>query len=436
VTRRLLASYLALTVVVLIALEVPLAIVNARNERQDLTAKVERDAFAAASLAEDVLQAGRTSPALQRVAAAYRRDTGGRLVIVNRAGTSIADSHPTFAAERRFASRPEVAAALRGRTVSGIRRSNALHTRLLYVAVPVASAGAVFGAVRITYPTSTLDHRVNRYRFVLLLVALLVLAVASLVGYLLARSIVLPLRRIQDTATRVGRGDLNARAPEKDGPPDVRQLAVELNRTTANLSSLLGAQEHFVADASHELRTPLTALRLQLENADTDGALTECDRLTRVVDELLALARADSSGGGAVELDLASVAAERAQHWEPLAAEHRIQLVVQGAGATVLVGRGRIEQILDNLLANAIDASPPDGTITISTQSRELHVSDEGHGLPDDERERALDRFWTKGKQGGSGLGLAIAKRLVELDGGTIELRRATSGGIDAVVRY
>ena len=110
---RLLASYLALTVAVLIGLEVPLAIVDAQNQRKDLTAKIARDAFAAASLSEDVLQGAGRSAQLQRVADNYRVGTGGRLVIVNRRGLSVADSQPTTPTERNFATRPEIAAALR-----------------------------------------------------------------------------------------------------------------------------------------------------------------------------------------------------------------------------------------------------------------------------------------------------------------------------------
>ena len=249
-TRRLLASYLALTIVVLVALEVPLAVVNARNEQQDLTAKVERDAFAAASLAEDTLQAGGTSPHLVRIVRRYQAQTGGRVVIVDRHGRSIADSHPTVATETSFASRPEVAAALRGNTASGIRTSATLDTKLLYVAVPVASGGKIFGAVRITYPTSALDHRINRYRLALVAVALIVLAVAAFVGLLLSRSIAKPLRRLESVAALVGGGELTARASETDGPSDVRSLAREFNRTTAKLEALLKSQEQFVADAS------------------------------------------------------------------------------------------------------------------------------------------------------------------------------------------
>jgi signal transduction histidine kinase len=436
VTRRLIASYLAVTVVVLAALEVPLAIVNARTERQDLTAKVERDAFALASLSEDLLQAGRSSPSLQRVADSYLARTGGRVVIVDRSGTSIVDSRPTFAGERQFASRPEIAAALRGETVTGIRPSETLGTRLLYVAVPVASSGVVHGAVRITYPTSTLDRRVNRYRLVLVAIAAIVLAAAAVVGVLLARSIAGPLRRVQATAARVGRGDLAARAPEDDGPPDVRQLAAELNRTTASLASMIHSQEQFVADASHELRTPLQALRLRLEIGETERAVDEVERLARLVDDLLALARADTSGGGADELDLSAVAAERAAQWSPLAAEHGLTLATSGRGGRVRAGRARVEQVLDNLLANAIEAAPAGSTVTIRVDAPELHVVDAGPGLSPEQRARAFDRFWTSGKAGGSGLGLSIAKRLVELDGGTIELHPADGGGVDAAVRY
>ena len=219
-TRRLLASYLALTVVVLVALEVPLAIVNARNEQQDLTAKVERDAFVHASYAEDTLQSGSggVTTHLMAIVKAYQKATGGRVVIVNDEGISIADSHPTVPDEGSFLSRPEIAAALHGHTVTGIRRSDTLDTKLLYVAVPVASGGQVFGAVRITYPTSALDHRINRYRLALAAVALIVLAVAALIGFLLARSIARPIRRLEDVAASVGGGELSARASETRRP--------------------------------------------------------------------------------------------------------------------------------------------------------------------------------------------------------------------------
>jgi len=438
VTRRLLASYLALTVVVLVALEVPLAIVNARNEQQDLTAKVERDAFAAASLAEDTLQSpdGSSSPHLLKNVRNYQLQTGGRMVIVNNDGISIADSQPTVPNEEPFLSRPEIVAALQGRTVSGIHRSDTDDSRVLYVAVPVGSGGAVFGAVRITYPTSALDHRINRYRLALAAVALVVLAVAAIVGLLLARSIARPLRRLEEVAARVGGGELSARANESDGPSDVRSLAGEFNRATAKLAGLLRSQEQFVADASHELRTPLTALRLRLENGETDAALVEAERLARLVDELLELARVDAGAGAAGDLQLGEVVERRVELWSALAEEREVRLEALGVGGTIRAGEGRVEQVLDNLLANALDAAPQGSTITVIAEGGELHVIDQGIGLNADQRERAFDRFWRASKAPGSGLGLSIAKRLVELDGGTIELRSAASGGIDAVVRY
>ncbi len=435
-TRRLLASYLALTIVVLVALEVPLAVVNARNERQDLTAKVERDAFAAASLAEDTLQTAGTSPHLVKIVRRYQAQTGGRIVIVDSHGQSIADSHPTVPTETSFASRPEVAAALRGSTVSGIRTSETLDSKLLYVAVPVASGGKVFGAVRITYPTSALDHRINRYRLALAAVALIVLAVAAIVGLLLARSIARPLRRLEGVAARVGGGELTARASETDGPSDVRSLAGEFNRTTAKLAALLRSQEQFVADASHELRTPLMALRLRLENGETEAALVEAERLAGLVDELLELARADASGDLAGDLSLGDAVERRVELWSALAEERDVRLAARGDGGLIRAGEGRVEQVLDNLLSNALDAAPAGSTITVTAERGELHVVDEGSGLTPEQRERAFDRFWRASKAPGSGLGLPIARRLVELDGGTVELRAAPTGGIDAVVRY
>lgn len=451
-SRRILLSYLGLVVVVLAALEIPLGIQHSRTERRDLDAKVERDATALASLAEDALKSPSRSGfrSLAAVTYGYGRDTGGRVVIVDRRGIAAVDTRPPAAGTQSFASRPEIAAALRGQIAVGTRRSTTLHTNLLYVAVPVASAGRVAGAVRITYPTSTIDARIRRYWLVLGAIGAVVLAVAALVGIRLAAFVARPLSRLEDAAAAVGRGDLAARAPENVGPPEVRSLSTVFNETAAKLDQLIASQEEFVADASHQLRTPLTALRLRLENLEGDiepdgrreleGALAELERLGQLVDGLLALSRAAGQGASAQQLDLAELVRERIEAWSALAQERGLTLAEETHGKVLArAAPERARQVLDNLVENAVEVSPSGGTVTLAVRSAppwaELRVRDEGPGLDPEGLRRAFDRFW-RGRDGeGSGLGLAIVRRLVEVDGGEVELVARSVGGLEAIVR-
>jgi signal transduction histidine kinase len=447
VTRRLLLGYLGVTLFVLLSLEVPLGVQNQRTERRDLTARVSHDATVLAADAEDAVQAPsrRQLGALAAVASAYAKPTGARVVIVDRRGHALIDTSGRVHGAESFASRPEIRAALAGRYPRGVRRSKTLHERLLYVAVPIASGGKVHGAVRVTYPFSAVDARIRRYWVILALIGVVVLAGAAVVGIGLARFVTRPLRRLEQAAAAVGEGQLEARARERDGPPEVRSLAVAFNETVAKLARLLRSQGEFVTDASHELRTPLTALRLRLESLppsqDRDAALQETDRLRDLVDGLLALARADAGGEAPAPVDATAVGRERLEAWRPLADEYGVALVAQLDGPlAVRVAPGRLERVLDNLLSNALDASPAGGSVTLSAHAAppwvELRIGDEGPGLTPEQRERAFDRFWRAGSGGGgSGLGLAIVRQLVAADEGEVELREASSGGVDAVVR-
>ena len=166
--RRLLLSYVGLVLLVLVVLEVPLAVYYSRNERNALADKVERDAVALGSVAEGAFEQPPEVPPsrLQGLAVRYSRQTGGRVVIVTYPrGIAVADSAGSPGAS--FASRPEIRRALSGHVAQGVRYSHTLGTNLLYVAVPVASAGRLHGAVRITYPTSTVDARTHRYWLIL-----------------------------------------------------------------------------------------------------------------------------------------------------------------------------------------------------------------------------------------------------------------------------
>jgi signal transduction histidine kinase len=452
-SRRILLSYLSLTIFALAVLVVPLGVSFQRNERHDLTAKVERDAVALASLAEDTLQGtpgGVDLAGLETIADRYERDTGGRVVIVDAQGTGVVDTDPPAPGPRSFASRPEIAQALQGAVATGVRSSSTLGTDLLYVAVPVASGGVVHGAVRITYPMSAVESRITRYWLILAAIAAVVLAVVGVVGLWLARWVSRPLADVERAAAAVGAGDLSARAATDEGPPEVRALAESFNETVARLDELVRSREAFVADASHQLRTPLAALRLRLENLERDvaaggrddleAALGEVARLSRLVDGLLELARTDSTTAAPEPLLAADLVGERIDAWAALADEQDVALTAAAEpGLRLRATPGKLEQVLDNLLANALEVAPPGTSITVSARRAgswsELHVADQGPGMAPEERERAFDRFWRANPaEGGSGLGLAIVERLVASDGGRVELREAPGGGLDAVV--
>jgi signal transduction histidine kinase len=219
----------------------------------------------------------------------------------------------------------------------------------------------------------------------------------------------------------------------------------------SELDLLLRSQDAFVADASHQLRTPLAALRLRLENLEPDvpepgkenlqGALREVERLSALVDGLLTLVRADRAHSVPSPISLGPIVEDRVEAWSALAAESDVDMRVElGTDVAALATPGHVEQVLDNLLANAIDASPVGATITVSTRSVngwvELHVIDKGPGLSEADRSRAFDRFWqAQQRLDGFGLGLAIVRRLTAADGGDVQLAAGCPGGLDAVVR-
>ncbi|MCA9488678.1 MAG: HAMP domain-containing protein [Myxococcales bacterium] len=453
-TRRLVATYVVLAAILLAVLEVPLAVVQATSQRERLQQRLERDAVALAALAEDDLQRA-DQAARQRIqltVSRYAASTAVRVVVIDRNGALLADSSPDAELGRDFASRPEISSALAGRVATGDRRSETLGTRLLYVAVPVASGGRVYGAVRATYPTSNIDAHVRRYRLVLLGIALGALAATALIGWWIARWVSQPLLSLHGSVRRVGGGDLAERADPHLGPPEVRELALGFNDMVARLEQTVLSQEAFVADASHQLRSPLTALRLRIENlqaalpeadaVEAEATLAEVDRLNRLVDGLLALARADRKATRRSPQAVGAIVRERVTAWEAAAEEEGIALVSEVLDDhRVRLAEGALEQVLDNLVANAIEASPAGSEIRIVVQAdadlTQIQVADRGPGLAPELREHAFDRFWSeRGGNTGSGLGLAIVRRLVEADGGTVRLDEHQGGGLTAVVRY
>jgi two-component system, OmpR family, sensor kinase len=205
-----------------------------------------------------------------------------------------------------------------------------------------------------------------------------------------------------------------------------------------------------VADASHQLRSPLTALRLRIENLQHDAdaatadelesALGEVDRLARLVNGLLALARAERRAHERAPQDVGALVRERADAWRAAAAERGVDLEADApAGLAAALAPGSLEQVLDNLVANALAVAPAGSSVTLAAARADgsvvMSVTDQGPGMAPEDRANAFDRFW-RGREDrpGSGLGLAIVKSLVEADDGTVRLEEPPGGGLRAVV--
>ena len=463
--RRLLVSYLSITAFVLLVLEIPLGVSYANSVDGRVTSDLQHDAFAMAIKAQQPLGTAATSAEsraeLQGLAVGYRQTSGGRVVIVDREGRVIADSNVAAGRDpvstRNVSAQPEVAAALAGALVTGTRSSPQFPVELLYIALPVGSATGIEGALRITYPASVIGDGILRIWLLLAATGGVVLGIVFLASLLLARSMTKPLGDLRDAAVKLGAGDLTVRAEVPRGPAEVTVLAQSFNATAGQLEQLVGSQGGFVADASHQLRTPLAALRLRLENLeaevngptaeDLEGALTEVIRLSNLVDGLLVLARAEQASSAPALVDVEALIEGRREAWEAFAAERFVYIRPAVAGHPIArVTPGRLEQVIDNLLNNALEVAPPHSSVWLVAVERdayiELRVRDEGPGMSEEERARAFDRFWQSGAarrdgrpNGHFGLGLAIVRKLVVSDGGDVALEPSPSGGLEAIVR-
>jgi two-component system OmpR family sensor kinase len=279
-----------------------------------------------------------------------------------------------------------------------------------------------------------------------------VLLLLPALGLLIWLAVGRGLRPLEAVASAVQARTPAALQPLSDRgvPREVRPLVEALNDLLRRLGSALEAQRRFVADAAHELRTPLTALSLQVqlveraasgeERAATLAAVKSgLARATRVVEQLLTLARQEPEAGGRpeAEIDLCELARLVIAGLIPLAEAKAMDLGMTRAEPVRVTGdREALRVLLANLVDNAVRYTPERGRVDISTFVAEggavIEVTDTGPGIPADERERVFDRFYRRagGGAAGSGLGLAIVKAIAERHGATVELTEAPSGGL------
>ena len=287
-------------------------------------------------------------------------------------------------------------------------------------------------------------------------VALLAPVLMLIVWWVVGRAIG-PIERVRRQVAARRPDDL-APLPTAGLPAEVRPLVGEMNGLLTRLSAAWDALTHFTADAAHELRSPLAALRLQAQSLQrapddatraiaTERLLAGIDRATRLVEQLLALARQEGAGEGAelVSLDLTALARNALADAEPEAARHAIALTLDAPTAHVVLraDEAALAVLLRNLLGNALRHTPPGGQVRVGVRDAagapELTVEDSGPGIAPDERARVQDRFYrVPGTPGhGSGLGLAIVRAIAERHGAALTLDASpTLGGLRVMLRW
>ncbi|MDO8307799.1 MAG: HAMP domain-containing sensor histidine kinase [Actinomycetota bacterium] len=442
-TRRLVLAMTSLVALVALALAIPLAIVVATDQRAAFIAQLEVETLAAASLLSS--EDSSAWPATTQDVAAR---TGARVVVVDPDRVLMADSDAS-ALDRSF-DRPELDQALAGRLASDVRPSATLGEELRFVAAPVVQDSGVVAAVRLSLPEAAVEEAVeSTARWLIVFVVCVVLA-AGLVAWLVARSIVAPLRRLADVAAELP-VDLSRRADEASGPPEVRAVARALNSTAERLSGILQRTQRVAADASHHLRTPLTGVRLRLEaiedtaqdaalRAEAQAATAEVDRLSHRIDQVLALARSDAGQSPLEVQDAAAVVQARVDAAGPMFDERGIALSVDAVGpARVLAPAGVVARIVDELMGNAMAYARTRVDVELHRAGPMvvLTVSDDGPGVAASELDRVFERFTraTTAVPGGSGLGLALVRESVRAIGGEAVAGRSSLGGLSVTVQ-
>jgi heavy metal sensor kinase len=331
---------------------------------------------------------------------------------------------------------------------------------LMIRSTPVSTASGDYVAelgVSIEPMDTVLDRLLDL--LALLLPVLIVCAAGG--GYWLVSWALRPVDRLSRTAEQMSLQNLTLRLPVDPSGDALERLAISFNTMLGRLRDSVQTSRRFLADASHELRTPLTVIKGELEELTRESQLTETDlrervgsvleevaRLEHLVSGLLVLSRLDAgeTQGDWVDVDLAELALNTAEHMRLMAEDRGIELDLSELGKAVIQGdQARLKQIIVNLLDNAIRFTPPGGTVSLRTASDDtgsvLEVSDTGIGIPPSSIPHVFDRFFRvddarSREDGGAGLGLSIVKSICSAHGAEIDVKSELKCGSCFRVRF
>ncbi|MFF4541908.1 sensor histidine kinase [Streptomyces aureus] len=447
-TRRIALTFMALIVLLLVLAVVPLGLSMTQREHTSFRDTTEAANRTIAAAAEEYLSDHRSPADMRRLLEQAER-AGDCAAVFDTAGLPVA---ATGCPGRTEGDEDDQAAGNWGDLAHRVLVHPGTVARerddRLVVAEPIGDTTRPVGVSVLSRSAESMHDRIASMWWRLALIGAGALVAGVLLSVALARWVGRPLRAVDAAALRLGEGALDVRAPGGRGPQEVRRLASTFNTMAARMETLIHGHRAVVADVSHQLRTPLTALRLRLDllAAGTDdataaeiaGAQEEIARLSRLVDGLLAVSRAENAVTRPVPVRVDQVVDDRVVAWEPVARERRVSLTGRcGARLTAYLGAGDLEQVIDNLVANALDAVGEGAAVRIEGEAtRErvlLRVVDNGPGMSEAARESAFRRFGNP-EASGSGLGLAIVHRLVTANGGTVRLEDTAGGGLSVTL--
>ena len=316
---------------------------------------------------------------------------------------------------------------------------------------PVEEDERVGFVLALAIPATEVEERLADLTSVLLLSVVLALLISSLAVYYFTGRSFRPVNRMVDAAEKISASTLDQRLDLPPVQDEVHRLAVALNAMMDRIEDAFKSQRQFVADASHELRTPLTVICSELEflkrrlnnqesSESIESSLKEVDRMTRLVQQLLLLARIDARkltmDYHPVRLD--ELIADCVQLEKAIAVHKKVRISVHISDVVeTTADREHLQRALINILDNAIKFSPEGGEVTIKlhrdSDVASMTISDEGPGIRDSESEEVFKRFYrsprSRNKYEGSGLGLSIARDLIEAHGGTVHIEQSDSDG-------
>jgi signal transduction histidine kinase len=319
----------------------------------------------------------------------------------------------------------------------------------MVVARPVVNNGRVLGAAVLRVPTDR-SRNADLRTLLVLLAGLLVSIAAVVVGIVrpVTRWVLRPLNDLDNATHQVTRGALDTRVSTDGRAPELRRLGDSFNSMALSLHQARQREREFVADASHQLRTPLTSARIHIEGLSRLSptarfALSDIDRLGRIVQRLSRLAGSDRPGdqeGSDAPLDLAQAVKERLVGWKAVYAADDMELVIGEMVPGGVAPEIEVDDILDVLLDNASKYGAPPVEVSVLRDADEvvLQVRDHGLGLGTRDLKKVGERFWRSAhhrEMPGTGLGLAIVRSEAARVGGRVVARPPIGGGLVIEVR-